>query len=314
VTTTTFPDKIARLCEFKFPRPPGSTGDFVWDGQNFVNEFGTQSRVLSYSKAESGWDTNLTLIHEQESGTRHPIDRASRKLAIRSIEEFCRFSDSIVLEVGCSSGFFLEQLTSEIPRAAVIGSDYIEQPLGRLARRLHGVPLLQFDLRECPLPEASVDVIVCLNVLEHIDNDVQAISQLFRILKPGGILHVEVPAGPKLYDLYDEFLMHHRRYQMGGLKEKAIKAGFEIYKATHLGFLAYFPFVVRKLWNRTYSSYSKSARAIIAASQMRHTSESKALEFLLALEALLGLWVRFPFGVRCVLTLRKPLKNGPPHC
>ncbi len=56
-----------------------------------------------------------------------------------------------------------------------------------------------------------------LNVLEHIRGDALALRQVHRILRPGGVVVIEVSAGPKLYDVYDELLMHHRRYRLPSL-------------------------------------------------------------------------------------------------
>jgi SAM-dependent methyltransferase len=63
--------------------------------------------------------------------------------------------------------------------------------------------LLHFDLRHCPLPDGSFDGVILLNVLEHIKEDAAALRQIARILKPGGIAAIEVPAGRGLYDIYD---------------------------------------------------------------------------------------------------------------
>ena len=203
------------LRNYRFPKPATSATEFAWDGRQFVNSAGEHRKILCYTQTDSNWNDALTQLHEQEAGSQHPIDKASRRLAIRTIDELCKSSEPLVLDVGCSSGFLLEELTVQMPRAAVIGADYIEQPLQKLANQFKGIPLLQFDLRHCPLPDASIDGIVCLNVLEHIDDHVAALANIFRILRPGGIAHIEVPSGPWLYDLYDEILMHHRRYRIG---------------------------------------------------------------------------------------------------
>ena len=50
-------------------------------------------------------------------------------------------------------------------------------------------------------------------MLEHVEDDQAAIRQVYRILQPGGVAVIEVPAGPDLYDIYDRQLMHHRRYR-----------------------------------------------------------------------------------------------------
>lgn len=293
------------LRNYRFPKPATSATEFAWDGRQFVNSAGEHREILCYTQADSNWSDALTLLHEQEAGSQHPIDKASRGLAIRTIDELCKSSEPLVLDVGCSSGFFLEELAVQVPRAAVMGADYIEQPLRKLANQFKGIPLLQFDLRHCPLPDASIDGIVCLNVLEHIDDHVAALANIFRLLKPGGIAHIEVPSGPRLYDPYDEVLMHHRRYRLGDLTALAKQTGFDVVRATHLGFFVFPAFALRKLWNQRWSRSTPEAKRRLVASQIRTTSASRALGILLKLEIALGRRFRFPWGIRCVLVLQK---------
>ncbi len=70
-----------------------------------------------------------------------------------------------------------------IPSIRWIGSDYVRGPLEKLARELPGVPLLHFDLRECPLRDNSVDAVLMLNVLEHIDDEARAMHYVQRIFR-----------------------------------------------------------------------------------------------------------------------------------
>jgi ubiquinone/menaquinone biosynthesis C-methylase UbiE len=111
----------------------------------------------------------------------------------------------VVLEVGCSSGYFLEELRAAMPQARIVGADYTLGTLQKLDQRLYDIPLLHFDLTQCPLPEQSVDVVVLLNVLEHIEDDRAAIAQVHSVI-------IEVPTGTDLHDCYDRGLMHFRRY------------------------------------------------------------------------------------------------------
>lgn len=293
------------LRQYIFPKPATSATEFAWDGRQFVNRAGERREILCYTQTDSNWSDALTQLHEQEAGSQHPIDKASRRLAIRTIDELCQSSDPLVLEVGCSSGFLLEELAAQVPRAAVIGADYIDQPLRKLAGRVKGIPLLQFDLRHCPLPDASIDGIVCLNVLEHIDDHAAALANIFRMLRPGGIAHIEVPSGPWLYDLYDEILMHHRRYRIDDLTALAKQTGFDIVRATHLGFFVFPAFALRKLWNQRHSRSTPEAKRRLVISQIRKTSASRTLEMLFKLEMALGRRFRFPWGIRCVLILQK---------
>ena len=278
-----------------------------WNGRQFL--VGDQlQEVLCYDAADSHWSPELTELHEAEAGSTHPIDRASRELAIQSIEQFSGRRGILVLDVGCSSGFILDEIRRRLPEVELIGSDYIAAPLQTLARRLPGVPLLQFDLRKCPLPNGMIDAITALNVLEHIDDDRAALDHIFRILKPGGIAHIEVPAGPHLYDIYDEHLMHHRRYTLGGLQEMARTAGFDVLKATHLGAWMYPAFAWVKRTNRRLLQRSPDEKKRIVAGQIHATSQSALLRILLRAELALGRWIRYRWGIRCVIVLRKPIQ------
>jgi SAM-dependent methyltransferase len=188
----------------------------------------------------------------------------------------------------------------------VIGADSVAEPLRRLAEQLVDVPLLQFDLGHCPLPTGSVDALIALNVLEHIEDDSRAIGQIFRVLKPGGVAILEVPAGPTLYDAYDKMLLHFRRYSMGGLLALAHLAGFDVEQRTHLASLVYPAFRLAKLRiQRLDVSDSERVRTVIQEN-ISATAASRALDLLLQLEYALGRWIRFPFGIRCVLIARKP--------
>jgi SAM-dependent methyltransferase len=301
-----------RLTEFPWPALSPIGDRPRWQGEYFL--VGQErNQVLCYEAADSNWRPELTALHEVEAGSNHPIDQASRTLAVRSLRRFTPQQDIIVLDVGCSSGFLLEELRQAEPKMALIGADFIRQPLSVLACRLPGVPLLQFDLRKCPLPDQCVDAVTALNVLEHIDRDAVALRQIWRILKPGGLAHIEVPAGPHLYDIYDEHLMHHRRYELQHLVGTAREAEFEVLKATHLGVLMYPVFAWVKRKNRRFLHRPTEEKQQIVSRQIRTTSHSHLLRVLLRLETAIGDTIDYPFGIRCVLILRKRDPSDPPQ-
>ena len=262
---------------FAWPLFKGSAIRPIWTGQGF-DVGGTHCNVLCYDQHESHWSPALTALHEADAGRDHPIDLASRRMAIRSLRRFGTRPDPLLLDVGWSSGFLLEQLRMEWPEARLIGSDYLPEPLHDLASRLPEVPILQFDLTTCPLPDACMDGVTALNVLEHIKDDMQALIQIRRILKPGGVVHVEVPSNPDLYD---------------------------ILQGTHLGFFVYPLFATIKHRNRDKITWSAERKQTWISSQIRKTRRSPGLQLVLALELGLGRWFSYPVGIRCVVVGRR---------
>jgi SAM-dependent methyltransferase len=290
---------------FRWPTPPGAEGQPEWTGAGF-RVGGASLPLLSFAGSTSGWSDELTEFHEAEAGSgEHPIDVASRGRAVEALARRNPSAGSVILEVGCSSGFLLRELREAFPQALVVGADYVRGPLQRLAETSPGTPLLHFDLTACPLADASVDAIVALNVLEHIPDDGAAIRQMRRILRPGGVAVIEVPAGPELFDVYDKMLMHHRRYSMRGLLAAFRGAGFRIEERSHLGFLVYPAFAVVKHRNKRYLREPEDRQRAIVASSIRSTGSSPVMRLAMAVEAALGRVVRYPVGIRCVLTAVK---------
>ena len=290
----------------RFPWPPihPAGPQPIWDGHAF--QVGPDRvRVLTFGEADSHWSGELTEMHIREAGSKHPIDVASRRLAVETVRAFACHPRPLILDVGCSAGFLLDDLKTMLPEAQVMGADFIRSVLDHIAQRHPGIPLLQFDLRNCPLPDACLDVVIALNVLEHIDDDARAMREIARILKPGGLAHVEVPAGRALFDVYDEHVGHQRRYCMAGARRLLEQAGLRVVRTRHLGSLIFPALAVVKLWNRRFSRLNAGAVAARVERQIRNTRESKAVRLLLGIETALPGVARLPFGVRCVLVGRK---------
>ena len=82
------------------------------------------------------------------------------------------------------------------------------------------------DLQRLALPDAAFDGAVCAEVLEHLDDDAGALAELARVLRPGGLLVVTVPANPYRYDWTDRWAGHRRRYDAEALADRIREAGF----------------------------------------------------------------------------------------
>ena len=288
----------------QFPAPRGSSGAAFWTGTGFsVGE--RVDRVLSYDTGSSGWTDELTDLHEGVDDEDHYMSVASREQAVCALERCIEAPEPVILDIGCSSGYTLRLLRRRMPRATLLGADYVRRPLEKLGAAIPDLPLFQFNLADCPLQNESVDAAVLLNVLEHIEDDRRAIEQVYRILRPRGVVAIEVPAGPHLYDIYDRRLMHYRRYRLRELADLMRRTGFEVVKASHLGFFLYAPFRVAKWRNRRLDRAPAETQQAVINGSMRLLGHSPALHSLLAVERALGRWVSYPFGIRCIVVGRK---------
>ena len=288
---------------YAFPTPPGERDAPRWTGETF--RLGERTvPVLEYSENAQGWTDELTQMHDETVGGDHPMDIASRRDALERLKGEFGGRECTVLEVGCSSGFMLRDLRNELPQAHVIGADVVKAPLFALAKTGLGVPLLRFDLTRCPLASESCDALVALQVLEHIEDDVAALTQTHRILKPGGIAVLEVPAGPHLYDAYDRALKHFRRYRMRELVDKLTGTGFRIERRSHLGFFLYPAFAAVKRKNQWLEGKTGDPEALVR-DQASATAQSALVSAAMRVESALGHWLSYPTGIRCLVVARK---------
>lgn len=288
--------------------PPVSAGEDppVWNGGAFVRS-GTSTRVLAYEVGESGWSDELTELHESatESGT-HFIDVASRDRAISELQRTFGTKPASIMEVGCSAGHLLADIRRSLPNATLTGGDYTLGTLVKLGEKMPDIPLVRFNLADSPLPSNTYDAMVLLNVLEHIEDDTAATRHIARMLKPGGVAIIEVPAGPELFDDYDRQLQHFRRYTLQGICGVVAQAGLVIERRNYLGALIYPAFYLAKKLSQSRPK-SAAEREEHVANAIGATSRFNVVgRAIMSLEEAIAGGITFPRGIRCVVTARKP--------
>ena len=128
-----------------------------------------------------------------------------------------------ILNVGAGQGSFTQLL--EARGFDVVSSDVSPSAVAVLESRVHG-DVLQADLTDLPLPDDAFDGVVAGEVLEHIEAEGQALSEAARVLRPGGILVLSVPAHPAWFGASDRWAGHVRRYTRATLTGAIGDAGF----------------------------------------------------------------------------------------
>ncbi|MBA3949036.1 MAG: methyltransferase domain-containing protein, partial [Acidobacteria bacterium] len=148
-----------------------------------------------------------------------------------------------VLEVGSGIGnqtqYFLDR---DRVIASDVETDYLRELGDAFGKRSNlriasfNFPLSDADTQD--LQAERVDSIVCMNVLEHIDDHASTLRDFESVLVPGGTLALLVPAHPALYGTLDVGLDHFRRYAKASLRQLVEASGFEVESIRHLNMVA----------------------------------------------------------------------------
>ncbi len=199
-----------------------------------------------------------------------------------------------LVELGCGSGGMLEAL-GRFGTAIGVETD----PILRARARERGL-----DVRAGALPDAIPleigrwDAVCLFDVLEHVDEEANALAACRRLLAPGGRLFVTVPAYAWLWSRHDELLGHRRRYTAGRLRRAAEEAGFAVERLTYFNTLLA-PAIMavrlaRAALRRPGHDLDRPAPLI-----------NRALAACFAAEARLLGWLSPPFGISILLVARR---------
>lgn len=148
--------------------------------------------------------------------------RARRRIVDDVIRALPLPPEPALLDAGCGGGRNLVDL-------ARIGSVSAIEPSAPAYRKALGRGIgrvLQARVEEMPFPDESFDVVTCLDVIEHVEDDAAGLATLRRVTRPGGFLVVTVPAYDWLWSEHDRVNHHYRRYDRRSLEHVATGAGW----------------------------------------------------------------------------------------
>lgn len=200
-----------------------------------------------------------------------------------------------IADIGCGTG----ALTKELEQyGSCVGIDMSQDAIDFCSSR--GVTALRLGSAEhTGITEGSLDIVVCLDVLEHLDNDMLGIEEMRRILKPDGIGIIFVPAFMFLWGVTDELGQHRRRYRLPEISNKFVRAGFTTLKQSYFNTLL-FPLIalVRVSVRLLHISIKSEAETGTGA-------VNAILYQIFSFERMLLRHMRFPFGVSIMLVVKK---------
>lgn len=157
------------------------------------------------------------------------------------------------LEVGAGTGNFSSYYIDQCDEAVLLEpAKNLHQTLQErfaetqhvkvVGQLLHDV--MEQEVEGCAFAENSFDAAVMVNVLEHIEDDVATLKDLYRLLKPGKALLIFVPALPFLYGSIDKLVHHYRRYTKRSLATVIQEAGFHIQSNHYFDALGILPWLL----------------------------------------------------------------------
>lgn len=206
-------------------------------------------------------------------------------------------ADELLLDCGAGSGLFASEMAEH---CKVMVLDTHAESLQMLRQRFEEAQVLTLVDDAIPLEAASVDYVTALDVLEHTPDDRAVVDGFARVLRPGGLAVVTVPAGMALWSDWDEVLHHYRRYSMPGLSALFDNDDWRIEEVNYTNVLVYPLVWLARQWRARKAADAQAKRAEHA---MLPGLINRVLRWQFVSFALSA--IPMPFGVSIVLVARR---------
>jgi SAM-dependent methyltransferase len=205
---------------------------------------------------------------------------------------------ALILDVGCGTG----ATTRSLGRfGTVFGTD-----IGRSALEVasgRGLSVAQASAARLPVREGAFDLVVALDVLEHLEDDLASACEMRAALRPGGLFLATVPAYAWLWSGHDDALGHRRRYTRPMLVGTLERAGFEIVLCSY----AMASILPAAVVVRLYEHWLRRGPARRESGYIRVPAPLNALlAWVTSSGSHLLPWIRLPFGLSLVVVAKRP--------
>ena len=226
--------------------------------------------------------------------------RGRRRVIRAELDRLPLPADARILDAGCGSGRTLVELAGY---GGEVSGIELNDDAAELARRRGLGDVHVGRLEELPWDDGAFDLITCLDVIEHVPDDVTALVELRRVASPGGWLLVTVPAYQALWSRHDEANHHFRRYSRSMLRGAARSAGWQIERVSSFNSLLLAPAAAVRLAQRRMGARNGDSNDL----DLGPAWLNDVLERPLALEASwLARGRTLPLGLSLLAVLRRP--------
>lgn len=222
-----------------------------------------------------------------------------RKLKTKSSE------NKKILDIGAGTGIVLKILKDF---GVIFGIEHSRQAIKYLKERRLKQIICADANQSLPFRNGTFDIITCLDVLEHLENDVGLLKEMIRISKPGGCILVAVPAFKIFWSPHDVALHHKRRYTRRNILETIKELNCQVVKSTYYNTFLSLPILaVRKFKSIFHQDRQIQSDLFISVPNFLN----KLFGFLYKIEIWCLRFIDYPFGVSILLVLSKSGENQP---
>ena len=181
---------------------------------------------------------------------RHWFYRGKRDVVRHWIQRYRPLRpDDLLIDGGAGTGNWLVEMSRH---CRVLGLDDFPESIALARPRLEAVggSILQTSLEKVDLPDRVAAVVTLLDVLEHLDDDEAALREMVRLVRPGGLVVITVPALRWLWSDWDVALHHRRRYHRADLLRLVRRSGAEVLHCSYVNTFALLPIALVRGWRR----------------------------------------------------------------
>lgn len=239
-----------------------------------------------------------TFAAEAEVEERHWWFVGRRRLFARVLKRFHVSPDAAILDVGSSTGTNLRMLR-DAGFKNFQGVD-ISPESQRFCESKGLGPVRLGSILELPFPDAAFDFVLATDVIEHVDEDLAALGEVRRVLRPAGLALITVPAFAALWGPQDVAAEHKRRYRMRHLQSQIERSGLSVIDRYYFNYLLFLPILGARRLLRLFSVPIRSEN------DLNFGLMNAALGMVFNLDTATAAYVRPPFGVSILAVCRKP--------
>ena len=212
-----------------------------------------------------------------------------------------------IFDIGCGTGGLIYRLKNKSFVSNAIGTD--PHPLARKYAKKRGLKVKNYSIENLSKIKEKYDVVLCIDVLYHKNvNTLKAVKNLFKLLKPGGMVVINVAAMPSLKRNHSARVMEGRRFTFRQIKYLIESEGFEINKIFYWNsFLTPFIWLISK-WQRFFPKSLLFSNKYKSSLKTTNVIFGGVLTKILSFENSIKNIISFPFGSSLFLSAYKPGK------